>query len=488
MSRLRDWLGRAAAPPLTIQIIALLVGGLLIGQAVTLAVVLFTPPPRPPVYHVGEIVAALQGGPLHVRDGPPLRRRVSAGPPPADRGFQEHERLVRAELARRLNVDEAAVRLFVERPPWFARRPRPWFRREWARDERFLGPPAPGSAPGPEAAVRRFGRRDHLEAVRPIVGDFIAAVRDPSGLWLTVESTAEPFPNEWQLRVILWFVACLLLLAPAGYVFAHRLTASLRRFAGAAERLGRDPTAPALTLRGPAEIGAAAAAFNQMQVRLRRYIDDRTNMIGAISHDLRTPLTRVRFKLERAPASLRAAVLSDLDQMESMIDEVLAFVRDASRPGERAPLDLLSVLEYVVEETRLTGADIEVAAEVDSLVVEADSLALQRLFSNLIDNAVKYGDRAWVSLSREDGSAVVRVVDGGGGLPDHELDRVFDPFYRVERSRSRETGGMGLGLAVARSIARAHGGDVALANGEAGLVATVRLPLPGGEAGAAEAA
>jgi signal transduction histidine kinase len=309
-----------------------------------------------------------------------------------------------------------------------------------------------------------------------VFGEFTAALRQPSGSWVIVRPAPEPFPNAWQTRVGLWFLACLAVLGPVGYIFARRLVAPIGAFARAADRLGRDPNAPPLALKGPAEIGIAARAFNTMQMRLQRYVADRTSMIAAISHDLRTPLARVRFKMEQASEGLRASVGSDLDEMEAMITAVLSFVRDANEIRERTDLDLLSVLECAVDDAVAAGGQADLVGG-DPVVVEADDLALKRLFANLIDNAVKYGGCAKVCLSVNDGAAVVEVSDGGPGLPLVELERVFEPFYRAERSRNRETGGMGLGLAVARSIARAHGGDVTLANGDPGLRATVRLPL-----------
>jgi signal transduction histidine kinase len=231
-----------------------------------------------------------------------------------------------------------------------------------------------------------------------------------------------------------------------------------------------------VALTGPAEIGRAARAFNTMQVRLQRYIADQTSMFAAISHDLRTPLARVRFKLEAASAELRSSIGSDIDEMEAMIAGVLGFVRNASEIRERTALDLLSVLECAVDDAVAAGGAAELL-DAQAVVVDGDDLALKRMFANLIDNAIKYGSAAEVRLSIDDGAALVEIADHGPGLPRRELERVFEPFYRGEPSRSRETGGMGLGLTVARSIARAHGGDVTLKSNAAGLNAIVRLPL-----------
>jgi signal transduction histidine kinase len=213
-----------------------------------------------------------------------------------------------------------------------------------------------------------------------------------------------------------------------------------------------------------------------MQDRLARYVEDRTAMIAAIAHDLRTPLARVQFKLQRASDEIAADIRTDLSQMDAMIAAVLAFVRDAAPTQERGPLDLLSLLEVVADDAGATGADVSVTPGA-ALVVDGDAAALQRLFVNLVDNAVKYGGGARIRLFTEAGDAVVEIADDGPGLSAAERERVFEPFYRVETSRSRETGGIGLGLSIARSIARAHGGDVSLTTGGSGLTAVVRLPM-----------
>jgi len=231
-----------------------------------------------------------------------------------------------------------------------------------------------------------------------------------------------------------------------------------------------------MTLKGPAEIGAAAQAFNEMQTRLKRYILDRTAMVGAISHDLRTPLARIRFKLEAAPPRLREAVLSDVDQMEQMIGGVLAFIRDEGQPRRRERLDLLSLIECVADDAAMVGGQVEIV-DGKPVTVDGDPVALQRLFSNLVDNAVKYGGEAAIEVRRDGPLAVVAIADRGPGLSQDELVRVFQPFYRTDVSRNLDKGGVGLGLPIARSTARAHGGDVELTSKPGGTTAIVTLPV-----------
>jgi two-component system OmpR family sensor kinase len=477
---------RRARLPLAAQIVALLVLSLLAIQAVSLVVLLALPQPRAPLYRTTDIEAGFDGRSLRPQFGRPLLRTMETAPPPLDDGWVMNER-ARRELAQGLRVPEARIRLAEQRPSFLrtlVTRPDHagrLFQQGRARHGRggppddFFGPQPGAHDPGPANpgdSSARFRREP------PIVGSFVAAMQQPSGLWVVLRPEPEPFPNDWQRRVAFWFLGVFVVIAPVGYLFARRITAPLRDFARGAERLGRDPRAEPLAIRGPAEISAAASAFNEMQVRLQRYVEDRTAMVAAISHDLRTPLARVRFKIEQAPEALRDAIASDLEQMEKMIAAALSFTRDASEIRTREPVDLLSLLECVVDDAALVGADV-VMEEADPVTVEADALALQRLFSNLVDNAVKYGGSARVQLSADSHEVRVDVADAGPGLPERDLERVFQPFYRGEPARTLDKGGIGLGLAVARSIARGHGGDITLTSSAGGLIAHVRLPLPG---------
>jgi signal transduction histidine kinase len=293
---------------------------------------------------------------------------------------------------------------------------------------------------------------------------------------VTLRPEPEACPNTWQRRVLMWFALSLAVVAPLGWIFARRLAAPLAGFAAAAEQLGRDPASPVIVADGPAEIGRAARAFNAMQGRLSRYITDRTAMIGAISHDLRTPLARLRFRLERASPALRREIGQDLDQMEAMITSVLAFMREDAEAGARQRVDLRSLLECVIDEAEVTGADVALEPG-EPAEVEVSVLGLQRVFANLVDNAVKYGDSARVALHVEGDETVVEIRDRGPGLEASELERVFTPFYRGVEARTSSKQGVGLGLSSARSIVRAHGGDIRLSLPGDGLLVQVRLPL-----------
>lgn len=309
-----------------------------------------------------------------------------------------------------------------------------------------------------------------------IEGDFIAAVRQTDGSWLAVAPSPEPFPNRWQMQVMVWFALSLAIVSPLAWLFARRIVRPLEGFAKAAETLGRDPSATILPLSGPAEIGRAAYAFNQMRHRLRAFVDDRTAMVGAISHDLRTPLTRLRFRVEDVPDRQREGILKEVTEMEAMIAHVLAFIRDASTPGKREMVDLAELVADTVQDARMVGARVELEGA-GRLPVEVDPVGMRRLLDNLLENATKYGEHARVRLSVRDDEAVADIIDDGPGIPEEEWSHVFEPFYRTEAARTSGKPGSGLGLAVCRSIARAHGGDVVLGRGKDGFVASVSVPL-----------
>lgn len=333
--------------------------------------------------------------------------------------------------------------------------------------------PSSYAAPQPVRQRGLFG----LAPAPYVEGDFIAAMRMADGRWSVVQPAPEPFLNAWQRRVLLWFLIAFAIVAPLGWLFARRMSKPLERFAEAAELLGRDPTADVLDLDGPAEVGRAAHAFNLMQSRLRSFVSDRTAMIGAISHDLRTPLTRLRFRVEEVDdEKIREGMVEELEEMEAMISSVLNFIRDASIPGVREKLDLRTIVEDVAEDAAFIGNPVTVDP-LPYIPVEVDIMAMRRLFANLIDNAVKYGDRARIRVRIDRGEAHIAVIDEGPGLPEEDLERAFEPFYR---STSAEIGGKrghGLGLAVCRSIARAHGGDVRLYRTGEGFKAELKLPL-----------
>lgn len=442
---------RRPTASLLVQLLTLTGLTLVAAWAISTLLLFLLPPPTPDFYRVTEIERTFRGAPSAFSDRRPLTLAVRDKPPtPKLEGWVIPA--IRARIATDLGVPVASIVIAGERGPLADRRVGRIIR---------------------DRAVRAgMGGEEHF-----LLSPFKVGLRRADGRWAVVAPRAEFGLNDWQQRVALWFALSALAMSPVTWIFSRRLSRPIQVFAEAAERLGRDPRAPALEVRGPAEIGVAAQAFNEMQQRLQRYVEDRTAMMGAIAHDLRTPLTRLRFRIEALPEEQRARYAADLDQMEEMIAATLAFVRDATTPGERTPLELSSLLESLCDEMAETGASTEVEPG-EKVVLEGDPMALRRLIANLLENAVKFGGRARARVFKEAGHAVVEIDDDGPGIPPQDAERVFEPFYRREPSRSRQTGGIGLGLAVVRSIARGHGGDVALINRRGGgLTARVQLPL-----------
>src|SRR5438105_2428652 len=268
----------------------------------------------------------------------------------------------------------------------------------------------------------------------------------------------------------------LLILVIVLYVAARNITRPLSELARAAHSIGRDARPAQLQERGARELRDAARAFNTMQDRLRRYLDSRTRVLAAMSHDLKTPLTRLRLQVETLDnPPLEARVGRELDEMEAMVREALALFRGVEDGEPAVPVDLNALVGKVREEFADMGGKVSVAGRAGEPLA-GKAQALKRCLTNLVANAIKFGSRADIEL--EDGPVLaIRVRDAGPGIPDAELERVFEPFYRLESSRNRDSGGTGLGLTTARDIAQAHGGTLSLRNLAAGgLEAELLLP------------
>ncbi|WP_207536893.1 ATP-binding protein [Sabulicella rubraurantiaca] len=330
--------------------------------------------------------------------------------------------------------------------------------------------------PGPPGP-RRFRPLEVLSGVER--GELRVSLRFPDTGWLNL-SIAPPRVRPWHSDTFLAAFVAMSMAAALLILWAvRRLTRPVRDLAAAAERLGRDVNAPDLPETGPREVATAAAAFNTMAGNIRRFVADRTQMLAAIGHDLRTPITRLRLRAEMMEDdALRERMLRDLEEMEAMIGATLTFARDDAAQEAAVPLDLAALARTVTDE----AADARESASVsyegpDRLVLPLRPVATKRAVANLVNNALLYGGTARVSLGYEEGEVVLAVEDDGPGIPPEQMETVFRPFHRLEASRNRETGGSGLGLTIARSIARAGGGDIRLHNREeGGLRAELRLP------------
>lgn len=311
----------------------------------------------------------------------------------------------------------------------------------------------------------------------------LASVQLPDESWLNFRiSTVHPAASD-DHGVLASMSAMALGTLLVSVFLVRSVTAPLRSLSAAADRIGTGASSLELPAAGPREVRAAASAFNRMQARIKRLLADRTQTLAAVSHDLKTPITRLRLRAEFVPElELRRTIEADLDEMEAMIQSTLDFLRGDASGEEVRTVDIATVLETVCDRLVDLGHDV-VLLEACYAPLACRPLALKRAFSNLVENALKYGHRARVSLARRADGYVVAIADDGPGIPEAEFERVFDPFYRLEASRSRETGGTGLGLTVARSTILAHGGEVRLANADrSGLCVTVSLPAPPAQA------
>jgi len=309
----------------------------------------------------------------------------------------------------------------------------------------------------------------------------VVAMQFPDQGWLILHIPL-PRPRPWHSPTfLLAFVLMTVAAAILSFWAVRRLTGPVGLLAEAAERLGRDVNAPPLPERGPDEVIRAAVAFNTMAARIRRFVQDRTFLLTAIGHDLRTPITRLKLRAEFIDDDeQRQKFMADLDELDAMVSATLVFGRDTADTEPAVAFDLVALLRTVLDDcadARPDSADALSFTGPAHLTVTGRILALKRSFANLVGNAVKYGDAARMTLSVSEGMATVVIEDNGPGLPPDELERIFEPFYRVEDSRNRETGGTGLGLPIARNILRAHGGDVVLGNrAGGGARAVVTIP------------
>ncbi len=315
------------------------------------------------------------------------------------------------------------------------------------------------------------------------VGRLVVGMRLPDGEWLQLAVPLEA-PRIWHSRTFLVAFVLMTLAAAVLTIWAvRRLTAPVRTLALAAERLGRDVNAPPLPEDGPLEVSTAAAAFNTMAARIRRFVQDRTFMLTAIGHDLRTPITRLKLRAEFVDdEELRRKIVNDLDELEAMVSATLAFGRDVTTDEPVTSVDLTELVRTVLDEACDMRPDLAEHIGYDGpdhMPIRARSVALKRAVTNLVMNALAYGNSAFAIIRPAvDGMVTLLVEDNGPGLPLSEVDRLFQPFQRIEMSRNKETGGMGLGLPIARNIFRAHGGDVTLGNRpNGGARATVTLPV-----------
>jgi signal transduction histidine kinase len=331
-----------------------------------------------------------------------------------------------------------------------------------------MGPTAHGPWMVPGAAMH-FGAQPGFS--------FVAQVRLSDGSLATFDSRLPAQVSSWPYRLLLSLAVLLAAVIAVSLIAVRWATRPLNALADAADELGRNIDRAPMPEEGPLEVARAAHAFNTMQASLIRYLRERTATLAAMSHDLKTPVTRLRLRAELLDdGELKQKISQDLQEMESMVQATLEFMRGGESAEQVQPLDVMALLESLQADAEDVGAQVTVEGSV-ARPYPGRPQALKRCLNNLIDNALKYGKRATILVDDDKERLVVRIQDHGPGIPEAQRERVFEPFYRIEGSRSRDTGGTGLGLTIARNIAQLHGGTLTLHNlKEGGLEAVLTLP------------
>ncbi|HUH94633.1 MAG TPA: ATP-binding protein [Casimicrobiaceae bacterium] len=404
-----------------------------------------------------------------VFDGQPLRIDLDRPPLPADASVQpgDFRLTVFATMLRRGLGDDLPVA--IGRVPGAP-----------------VSPPRFGSGPPRNPPLAMMGDApmrhpmmmgDGAFGPPPDVMNIVAQVRLHDGSLVTFDSSLPQEVTSVPLRIALTLLALLIVVIVLSLVAVRWVTVPLRTLASAADKLGRDLDNPPLPERGPLEVRQAAKAFNTMQQRLSRLIAERTRLFAAMSHDLKTPITRLRLRAELLDdEALQARFTKDLDEMEAMVRETLDYLRDTAAQEPVRPLDMNALLESLQHDYREGGGAVEIEGSASAPYL-GRPLALRRCLTNVLDNALRYGKRATIVVEDATAALTVRVLDEGPGMPQGQLERAFEPFFRGDASRSRDTGGTGLGLGIARNMARAHGGELVLRNRrERGLEAVLTLP------------
>jgi signal transduction histidine kinase len=315
------------------------------------------------------------------------------------------------------------------------------------------------------------------DQTRPLA-PYMLAVQLNDGSWLVFSVMKRTWGMPWADRWAMWLCFLAVSITIVTAIAARQFSRPIERLAAAVRQFGLNPRAPPIAETGPRELQQVIKTFNAMQAQIQKFVAYRTMMLAAISHDLRTPLTRMRLRGEFIDdQEQQARLFRDVDEMQNMVDEALAFFRDDATAEETTGFDLPHALLTIANDYADQDVDIGYAGPAHA-VYRGRPFNLKRAFTNLVDNAAKYGKNPEIELSCEETAFVVVIRDRGPGIPPNALDDVFRPYYRVDKSRNRSTGGVGLGLTVAQAIVQGHGGEITLKNRpEGGLEARIVLPV-----------
>lgn len=335
-------------------------------------------------------------------------------------------------------------------------------------------------------ALRYMERFDcHASPVMQLVVPITSTVTHADGtvasstVWLEAMIGGMMPPPRFVVDNLLRVLLSAVVIAVIAFVLARRISRSWGLLTQAADRVGRGDYPEPVPETGPIEIRRAAKAFNRMTARLKRFVEDRTRMLAAISHDLRTPITSLRLRAEFVDdPENRARIIETLDEMEQMVEAAMTFAREETANEETRKIDLTALVESAVEDLAETGRPIHFAGSVEARVYPCRPLSIKRAFGNLVSNALKFATTVEVTVrDADDGGLWIEIADDGPGIAIDQREQVFEPFFRVEESRNRDTGGIGLGMAIARTAVRAHGGEIYLEDApQGGLLARIYLP------------
>ncbi|WP_085674265.1 MULTISPECIES: HAMP domain-containing sensor histidine kinase [unclassified Pseudomonas] len=399
--------------------------------------------------------------------------------------LQAYERYIssRSMMLSNLELDVATSVAILDRLPaaeraaWLPRLERRTYR--YRLDEGLAGEAMPSSDPpmAAESIIKAIGSQYRL-TFQEIPGPnahFQAHLRLADGAPLTIDVTPAPVPVARWLPLVLLIQLAVLLFCT--WLAVRLAIGPLTRLVQAVDDLDPDKPGVLLDESGPREVKYAAVAFNALQARIAAYLKERMQLLAAISHDLQTPITRMKLRVEVMDEGVEKEKLwHDLDAMEHLVREGVAYARSMDINTETpCRINLDAFLDSVVFDYQDSGAQVERHGTSGSLL-ETRPHALRRVLVNLVDNALKFAGKAQLEVSREHGKTLIRVLDEGPGIPAEELDEVLKPFYRVESSRNRSTGGTGLGLAIAHQLIQAMGGRLTLSNRQSGgLCAQIEL-------------
>ena len=464
----RRWLPQS----ITAQILLLALAGLILAQVLGLQIyrserdeALGLVNSRNAMIRLSSVVRLLSSSPpelheeiLRASRSETLMMRIQNVPLSPSEHNQQYEDVLRRllEYPNNLSVQISAERVRDQLPPTMFEQMHQQMRDGQGHTRTGLAPP-----PFWQRDVRLYGSVELLD-----------------GRWLNFSSLADREPPTWSLSALLSLLLVALLIGAVLVVLLRRITRPLKLLVQQAEQFGRGAAIPPLSESGPQEVAETLAAFNRMQHRLNRFVQDRTQMLAAISHDLRTPLTSLRLRCEFLPDSEdRDRMLQTLAQMESMLHATLSFARDEHQGEENRNVDLVSLLHSLCDDYEDNGQPVECYAE-GKRVYQCRPEVLRRVLQNLINNALKYAGDAEVSLEATANAILIRVRDHGEGIPEDQLESVFKPFFRLDTARNTEDGSVGLGLAIARTLIHQHGGELQLSNApDGGFLAEIQLPL-----------